>query len=140
MGHSAYLKSSFTVFMKKYLILIFLWVLFAWVMMFTLFPSFRDLVDGYDKRIVVKEISVSEKTKVEWYHYSLITSLGPEIIEFKKGNKRKLICKSEYVNDIYLRNDSLIIQFYNNDIEVLKDISYISDIKIGWDIGGLPKY
>jgi hypothetical protein len=108
-------------------------------MMFIKFPSFKNLSEEYDKRIIVKDLAVSEKTKVEWYHYSLITSFGPEIVEFKSGNKRKLICESEYVNDIYLRNDSLIIQFYLNNLEILKDIRYIPEIKIGWDIGGLPK-
>jgi len=126
--------------MKKYFILVSLFIVFALVMVFISFPSFKNLAEEYDKRIVVKEITVSEKTKIEWYHYSLITSFGPEIIELKRKDQRKLICKSEYVNDIYLRNDSLIIQFYYNNIEVLKDIYYIPEIKIGWDIKGFPKY
>jgi hypothetical protein len=127
--------------MKTVKILFTFLIVFLSVILYFLFPIVKDLLGyNYDKRIIVKDIQINATSHVEWYHYSYIGSLGPETIEFKKGNKRKIICKSEYVNDIYSRNDSLIIQFSYNNIEVLKDIRYIPEIKIGWAIGGFQKY
>jgi hypothetical protein len=54
-----------------------------------------------EPRRVVKTVDVNEKEYVEWFNKSLISSFGPDMIDYvDSSGKRTLIYKSHYVSDI----------------------------------------
>jgi hypothetical protein len=63
----------------------------------------------YNKRIIIKSIDMGNSKKVEWYHYSLITSYSPGFIEINVDQKRELIMESSYISDISMSGDTLEI-------------------------------
>ena len=89
----------------------------------------------YKNRIVIKSVNFSP-WKVEWYHYSLLTSYSPGIIEIKKDSPEgNIVCKSSYISDINYRNDSLIISFWANDTVTIRKFTWFAT-PIGTDTTG----
>lgn len=71
-----------------------------------------------DKRITIKIIE-AKNGYYEWYYYSLITSDGPDFVDYIDGNcERTLIYKGHRVNDVKLKKGKLYIECYEcNTIE-----------------------
>lgn len=54
-----------------------------------------------EPRLVVKKVNVNDNEYVEWYNKSLISSYGPDMIEYVDSlGARTLIYKSHYVSDV----------------------------------------
>ena len=72
-----------------------------------------------DKRLPIKVIE-TKKGYYEWYYYSLITSSGPDYIDYVDENcDRTLIYEGHRVNDVKLEKGKLIIECYQcNTIEL----------------------
>ena len=71
-----------------------------------------------DKRITINIIE-TKNGYYEWYHYSLITSDGPDYVDYIDENcERTLIYKGHRVNDVKLKKGKLYIECYEcNTIE-----------------------
>jgi hypothetical protein len=74
----------------------------------------KVLGNDREKRLIVKEIS-SKDYKIQWYVYSLISSFSPDYVEFQRNDKNTLLCKSSYVSNIDVKNDTIVIQLWKND-------------------------
>jgi hypothetical protein len=67
---------------------------------------------GDDKRIPIKAIE-TKNGYYEWYYYSLITSSGPDFIDYVDENcKRTLVYKGHRVNDLRLEKGKLFIECF----------------------------
>jgi hypothetical protein len=86
---------------------------------------------GEDKRIPIKAIE-TKKGYYEWYYYSLITSSGPDFIDYVDENcKRTLIYSGHGIIDVRLENSKIAIDCdrcdtlefnlrYRNKIQIIK--------------------
>jgi hypothetical protein len=68
--------------------------------------------DSEQKRIYIKTISVNG-FDVNWYVYSLLSSLSPGKIELIKNHKSYEVVSSHYISNITAQSDTLKIQFYD---------------------------
>jgi hypothetical protein len=71
---------------------------------------------GDDKRITIKIIE-TKKGYFEWFYYSLITSDGPDYIDYVNENcERTLIFSGHDINDVYFFNNKLNVKCYKYDV------------------------
>ncbi|MBO9203523.1 MULTISPECIES: hypothetical protein [Niastella] len=91
----------------------------------------------YNKRIIVKSISLTKDKVVEWYHFSLITGYSPDFIEVKSGGQHRLLGKTHNLSDIQSRGDTLLILVQKNDFLYL-DTAGFPDLKVSLENGRSP--
>ncbi|UPK67451.1 hypothetical protein [Chitinophaga filiformis] len=94
-----------------------------------------DQKPDYNKRIVIKNISLDAKSEVEIYHYSLITGFSPCFIDLKTDKTHKLICESSYISDMRVAGDTLIISLWKNHYHKLDTVG-MNGLKIVIDTSG----
>ena len=71
-----------------------------------------------DKKLIVKTIPVRPGLSLVWYRYSLITSMGPDYVEFEDSvaGKEELIFEAQLICQIQARSDSIEIFMQGNSI------------------------
>lgn len=71
-----------------------------------------------DKKLVVKTIPVRTGLNLIWYHYSLITSNGPDYVEFKDSitGGEEVIFEAQEICQIQVQSDSLNILMEGSSI------------------------
>jgi hypothetical protein len=71
-----------------------------------------------NKKFVDKIITLKPGLDLVWFHYSLITSNGPDIVEFndKKADREQVIFKAHGICQIKIKSDSILILMQGHSI------------------------